>query len=65
MKRRDFIRHLSNEGCGIYREGTRHSVFFNPENGRLASVPRYREIEINLAKKICRQLDISLPKAGA
>jgi mRNA interferase HicA len=65
MKRRDFIRHLSNEGCGIFREGVKHSVFFNPENGHLASVPRHREIEIHLARKICRQLDISLPKAGA
>ena len=65
MKRRDFIRHLSNEGCGIHREGAKHSVFYNPENGRLASVPRHREIEINLARRICRQLDIHVPRAKA
>jgi mRNA interferase HicA len=65
MKRRDFINHLGNEGCTLHREGANHSIFFNPENGRLAAVPRHREIEINLARRICRQLDISNPKAGA
>jgi mRNA interferase HicA len=65
MKRRDFISHLINEQCVLHREGAKHSVFFNPENGHLAAVPRHREIEINLAKKICRQLDVSLPKEKA
>jgi predicted RNA binding protein YcfA (HicA-like mRNA interferase family) len=65
MKRRDLIGHLRSEGCVLHREGAKHSVFFNPENGHFATVPRHREIEILMAKKICRQLDISLPKAGA
>jgi hypothetical protein len=65
MKRRDFISHLSSEGCFIHREGAKHTVIFNPENGHLAAVPRHREIVITLAKKICRQLDISLPKEKA
>jgi mRNA interferase HicA len=62
MKRRDFVNHLINDQCILYREGAKHSVFFNPENGHLAAVPRHREIEIHLARKICRQLDISFPK---
>ncbi|HEX73932.1 MAG TPA: type II toxin-antitoxin system HicA family toxin [Dehalococcoidia bacterium] len=65
MKRRDLISHLTRQGCVLHRVGARHSVFFNPENGRMATVPRHREIEILLARKICRQLDISLPKSGA
>jgi mRNA interferase HicA len=65
MKRRDLIRHLNREGCVLRREGSRHSVFFNPENGHLATIPRHREVEIVLARKICRQLDISLPKEKA
>jgi mRNA interferase HicA len=65
MKRRDFISHLRNQGCVMHREGAKHSVFFNPENGHLAAVPRHREIVIHLVKKICHQLDISQPKAGA
>ena len=65
MKRRDLIAHLTREGCVLHREGSKHSVFFNPENGHLAAIPRHREIDIFLARKICRQLDIALPKTGA
>jgi len=65
MKRRDLIAHLTREGCVLHREGSKHSVFFNPENGHLAAVPRHREIDIFLARKVCRQLDISFPKTGA
>jgi mRNA interferase HicA len=53
------------EGCVLHREGAKHSVFLNPENGHLVAVPRHREIEILLARKICRQLGISPPKTGA
>jgi predicted RNA binding protein YcfA (HicA-like mRNA interferase family) len=62
VKRRDFIDHLKKEGCVFHREGAKHSVFLNPENGHMATVPRHREIEVFLAKKICRQLDIPIPK---
>jgi len=65
MKRRDLISHLRKEGCVLHREGSKHSVFFNPENGHLAAVPRHREIEVLLARKICQQLDIPSPKTGA
>jgi mRNA interferase HicA len=65
MKRRVFIRYLSSEGCIIHREGAKHTVYLNPENGRFAAVPRHREILIALARKICRQLEISPPKEKA
>ena len=65
MKRRDLISHLEKEGCVLHREGSKHTVFLNTENGHLAAVPRHREIEIVLARKICRQLDISIPKTKA
>jgi predicted RNA binding protein YcfA (HicA-like mRNA interferase family) len=65
MKRRDLISHLIKEGCILHREGARHSVFLNPENGHFTTVPRHREIENLLARKICRQLDIPSPKTGA
>jgi predicted RNA binding protein YcfA (HicA-like mRNA interferase family) len=65
MKRRDLISHLIKEGCILHREGARHSIFLNSENGHLATVPRHREIDIILARKICRQLDIPVPKAKA
>jgi len=62
MKRLDLVRHIMEQGCTIFREGARHSVFLNPQNSRLSSVPRHREIDIFLARKICKQLDIILPK---
>jgi len=65
MKRRDLISHLTKEDCILHREGARHSVFMNPENGHFATVPRHREIDIVLARKICRQLDIPIPKTNA
>jgi len=60
MKRRDLIGHLLKEGCVLHREGAKHSVFLNPENGHMATVPRHREIESLLARKICRPQDRSL-----
>jgi mRNA interferase HicA len=65
MKRRDLINHLIKQQCILHREGAKHSVYINPDNGHLTAVPRHREIEIHLAIKICRQLEISLPEIKA
>ena len=65
MKRRNLIDHLIKEGCVLHREGAKHSVYLNQENGHIATVPRHREIEVILARKICRQLDIPIPKMRA
>ncbi|MFC2016821.1 type II toxin-antitoxin system HicA family toxin [Chloroflexota bacterium] len=65
MKRRDLTNYLIKEGCVLYRDGAKHAVFLNPENGHLTTVPRHREIDIFLARKICRQLAIPVPNAGA
>lgn len=59
MKRADLIRHLRREGCIFIREGAKHSVFFNPLTGRVSTVPRHKEINDFLTKKICRDLGIS------
>jgi len=65
VKRRDLLNHVRSQGCVLHREGAKHSVFMNPENGHVATVPRHTEIEIFLARKICRQLDIPIPKIRA
>jgi len=31
MKRRELLRHLHQSGCLLFREGRRHTVYFNPE----------------------------------
>ncbi|MBI2612114.1 type II toxin-antitoxin system HicA family toxin [Candidatus Gottesmanbacteria bacterium] len=61
MKRQDLIRHLKDNGCLFVREGAKHSVFYNPLNRRTSTVPRHKEVNKFLAKKICRDLGIEMP----
>ena len=62
MKRSDLLRHLRNHDCELIREGGRHSWWGNPSQNRRSSIPRHTEIHENLAKKICKDLSIPLPK---
>ena len=61
MKRRALLKHLRQHGCEFLREGSRHSIYWNPVNRRTTSVPRHREIVDKLAIKICKDLDIPEP----
>ena len=61
MKRVDLIRHLQDQGCELLREGSSHSVYVNRKAGKATSVPRHREINEFLARKICRDLDVREP----
>ena len=60
MKRLDLIRHLEQHGCALLREGARHSVYVNRLRGKSSTVPRHREINDFLARKICRDLEIPM-----
>lgn len=42
----------------IIREGARHSVFFHPDTKRISTIPRHKEIDVFLGKKICHDLGI-------
>ena len=61
MKRRDLIRHLLSHKCEELREGGKHTVFVNPASRVTSTVPRHREINEFLARKICRDLQIPVP----
>jgi predicted RNA binding protein YcfA (HicA-like mRNA interferase family) len=61
MKRRELIRHLERRGCVLLREGSRHSVYINPAAQTTSTVPRHREINDFLARKICQDLRIEEP----
>jgi predicted RNA binding protein YcfA (HicA-like mRNA interferase family) len=61
MKRLDLVRHLQQHGCVLLREGGKHSVFVNRAAGKSSTVPRHREINEFLARKICRALDVAAP----
>ena len=58
MKRVDLVRHLEQQGCELLREGANHSVFVNRAARKTSTVPRHREINDFLARKICRDLEI-------
>ncbi len=62
MKRKDFIRHLESHGCEFMREGGSHTVYVNRAAQKSSAVPRHREINDYLARKICRDLQVPEPK---
>ena len=62
MKRVDLLRYLAEHGCELLREGGRHSVYVNRRTGKSSTVPRHREINEILAKKVCKDLEVELPK---
>jgi mRNA interferase HicA len=61
VKRIDLIRHLEQQGCALFREGGNHSVFINPATRKTSTVPRHRDINDFLARKICKDLQIPAP----
>ena len=61
MKRLDLIRHLERLGCELLREGGSHSVYVNRSAGKATTVPRHREINDFLARKICKDLEVAAP----
>jgi len=62
MKRSELIRYLKDKGCVLVREGARHSWWLNPNQNRRSSVPRHKEINDQLARKICKDLGIPFLK---
>ena len=62
MKRTDLLRYLLEHGCEFLREGGRHSVYVNRATGKSSTVPRHRDINDLLAKKICKDLEVKPPK---
>ena len=61
MKRLDLIRHLERNGCTLLREGGAHSVFVNVREKKASTVPRHREINDLLSRKICKDLSVPGP----
>jgi mRNA interferase HicA len=63
VKRIDRVRHLEAHGCRLLREGANHTVYVNPAARKTSTVPRHREVNEFLARKICRDLEIPAPDA--
>ena len=56
MKRLDLVRRLEKMGCVMLRHGGRHDIYHNPATGNSEPVPRHREINEVLAKRIIKRL---------
>ena len=56
MKRRDLIRKLEKAGCELLRHGAKHDIYHNKVTGLSEPVPRHREINELLARKIIKTL---------
>lgn len=56
MKRNDLVRQLEEAGCILLRHGGKHDIYHNPKTGMTQPIPRHREINEYLAKKILRDL---------
>jgi mRNA interferase HicA len=63
MKRTDLIRHLETHACEFLREGGNHTVYVNRVAQRSSTIPRHREINDFLARKICRDLQVPEPQS--
>jgi len=56
MKRKDFIKRLTDSGCILVRHGSRHDLYKNPATGKKQPIPRHNEIDENLARHIIKEL---------
>jgi predicted RNA binding protein YcfA (HicA-like mRNA interferase family) len=61
MKRVDLVRRLESFGCVLVRHGAMHDWYRNPNTGVSQPVPRHREINERLARKIIRTLESEKP----
>ena len=61
MKRLDLERHLGRHGCVFAREGGNHAIWKNLTTGKVAPMPRHREIKEGTVRAMCRQLQIPQP----
>ncbi|MBA2375073.1 MAG: type II toxin-antitoxin system HicA family toxin [Actinomycetota bacterium] len=61
MKRQALLRHLRRHGCELKREGSRHSIWWNPSTGARSPIPRHNEIKDTTAREICVQIGVPPP----
>ena len=60
MKRDDLLRYLIDNGCILEREGKNHTLFYNQDTKKSATVPRHKEVNNFTAKAICKDLGIKI-----
>ena len=58
MKRNQLIKHLNETGCLFFREGSNHTIYYNPKTNKIAPIPRHNEIKDTFCNEICKQLGV-------
>ena len=58
MKRGKLIQYLTKQGCVLNREGSNHTVYYNPKANKVTAIPRHIEIDDIFCNKICKQLGV-------
>ena len=61
MKRADLIRYIEKNGCEFLREDSKHTVYISRIEKKVSTIPRHKEINEYLCKKICKDLGIEKP----
>lgn len=56
MKRNDLIKRIEGFGCVLIRHGGNHDWYTNPATGVSQPIPRHREINEHLARRIIKLL---------
>jgi len=56
LKRKDLIKIIKENGAVFVRHGDKHDWYTNPQTGVSQPVPRHREIEDGLSKRIIKRL---------
>lgn len=60
MKRKELITYIVQKGAVLLREGRRHSIY---RKGKYRTqIPRHTEIVDELARKVCKDLNIPFVK---
>jgi len=62
MKRNLLLKHLEENECILYREGSNHSIYSHLQTNKKTSIPRHHDIVETTAFEICKQLGIPKPK---
>ena len=62
MKRVKLVQHIKKQGCYLLREGSNHSLYFNPVNNKISTIPRHSDVKKFTAQKICKDLNIAIPE---
>ncbi|MBN2185920.1 MAG: addiction module toxin, HicA family [Dehalococcoidia bacterium] len=59
-EKEELVGYVTRQGAFLLREGRRHSIY--QRDKYRTQVPRHTEIMDELARKICKDLDIPFPK---